>query len=104
MHILDFNMFYLIGANPEHIKLVKSQPTFATGGFIICNANCSSTGLVVPLRALLDKFGLESVYVVTMQGTVLSLGLNFFDSDHRLFQPLVALDYRAFLPCLFSIM
>jgi len=37
-------------------------------GFMVTNANCSTTGLVVPLKALQDKFGpLAKVSVVTMQ-------------------------------------
>jgi aspartate-semialdehyde dehydrogenase len=39
-----------------------------TNGFLVTNANCSTTGLVVPLKALQDKFGpLSRVLVVTMQ-------------------------------------
>ena len=34
-------------------------------GFIITNANCSTTGLVVPLKALQDAFGHISTVVVT---------------------------------------
>src|SRR5271170_7356512 len=37
-------------------------------GFMVTNANCSTTGLVVPLKALQDKFGTFSqVSAVTMQ-------------------------------------
>ena len=37
-------------------------------GFMVTNANCSTTGLVVPLKALQDKFGpLSKVSAVTMQ-------------------------------------
>ena len=37
-------------------------------GFMVTNANCSTTGLVVPLKALQDKFGAFSkISVVTMQ-------------------------------------
>lgn len=37
-------------------------------GFILTNANCSTTGLVIPLRALEKSFGpLESSIVTTMQ-------------------------------------
>src|SRR5271155_2565060 len=37
-------------------------------GFMVTNANCSTTGLVIPLKALQDKFGTFSkVSAVTMQ-------------------------------------
>jgi len=37
-------------------------------GFMVTNANCSTTGLVVPLKPLQDKFGeFSRVSAVTMQ-------------------------------------
>jgi aspartate-semialdehyde dehydrogenase len=37
-------------------------------GYIVTNANCSTTGLVVPLKALEDAFGpLDAVHAVTFQ-------------------------------------
>lgn len=57
-------------ANPEHIAIVPSQQRaqgYTSGGYIVTNANCSSTGLVVALRPLQDAFGLESLFVTTMQ-------------------------------------
>lgn len=58
-------------ANPEHLdtyKTVKAQANGAKKGFQICISNCSTAGLVVPLRALKDAFGpLEAVTVTTMQ-------------------------------------
>lgn len=58
--------------NTEHFALVPHQKRvkgLENGrGFIITNANCSTTGLVVPLKALQDRFGqLEAVTVTTMQ-------------------------------------
>ena len=53
--------------NPEHLDLIKKQNTFAKGGFIVTNANCSTTGLAPPLKALQDAFGLEQVVVSTYQ-------------------------------------
>jgi len=55
--------------NAEHIDVIARQRK-ARGykkGFIVTNANCSSTGLVVVLKPLLDAFGLKKVYVVTLQ-------------------------------------
>ncbi|TFG55125.1 MAG: aspartate-semialdehyde dehydrogenase [Methanomassiliicoccus sp.] len=53
--------------NPDHLELVRSQPTFSSGGFIVTNANCSTTGLAVPLQAIYQKFGLKACYVSTYQ-------------------------------------
>ncbi|BAL80664.1 aspartate-semialdehyde dehydrogenase [Caldisericum exile] len=50
--------------NPDHIEAVKFQ---GTKGFIVTNANCSTTGLVIPLKALLDRFKISDLFVVTMQ-------------------------------------
>ena len=51
--------------NPEHLELLKIQK-YGTGG-IVTNPNCSTIGLVLALKPLADKFGLEAVNVVTMQ-------------------------------------
>ncbi|NLX47476.1 MAG: aspartate-semialdehyde dehydrogenase [Euryarchaeota archaeon] len=53
--------------NPDHIELVRTQATFANGGFITTNANCSTTGLAVPLQAVYKEFGLKACYVSTYQ-------------------------------------
>ncbi|MGB9769963.1 MULTISPECIES: aspartate-semialdehyde dehydrogenase [Caldisericum] len=50
--------------NPDHIEAVKFQ---GTKGFIITNANCSTTGLVIPLKALSRRFRISDLFVVTMQ-------------------------------------
>jgi len=36
-------------------------------GFIVTNPNCSTAGLVLALKPLADAFGLEQVFVVTLQ-------------------------------------
>jgi aspartate-semialdehyde dehydrogenase len=54
--------------NPEHTKLLECQAwRRQSGGFAVTNPNCSATGLVVALAPLQQRFGLESVMVVTMQ-------------------------------------
>ncbi len=53
--------------NSAHLDIVRSQPTYPNGGYIVTNANCSTTGLVVPLKALQEPFGLEQVVVSTYQ-------------------------------------
>lgn len=60
-------------ANPEHLDIfakVKEQQKKGNGngGFQICISNCSTAGLVVPLKALQDKFGpIAAVTVTTLQ-------------------------------------
>ena len=51
--------------NPDHLGLIKKQSY--KKGCIITNPNCSTIGLVLALKPLIDKFGIESVNVVTMQ-------------------------------------
>lgn len=54
-------------ANPEHLDVFKSQKD-SSKGYHVCISNCSTAGLVVPLKALQDKFGpLESVVLTTLQ-------------------------------------
>ncbi|MFA5771468.1 MAG: aspartate-semialdehyde dehydrogenase [Thermoplasmata archaeon] len=50
--------------NPEHLALVEQQKT---DGYIVTNANCSTTGLVLGLKPLNDKFGIERINVATYQ-------------------------------------
>lgn len=51
--------------NADHLELIKSQKY--NGGAIVTNPNCSTIGLVLALKPLIDSFGLEAVNVVTMQ-------------------------------------
>ncbi|MBD3387935.1 MAG: aspartate-semialdehyde dehydrogenase [Candidatus Altiarchaeales archaeon] len=54
--------------NPHHLDLVKVQKeNRGWNGHIVTNPNCSTIGLVVPLKPILDEFGLEWVNVCTMQ-------------------------------------
>jgi len=53
--------------NPDHLQLIKTQATFKKGGFIVTNANCSATGLALPLKAIQGAYGLELVCVSTYQ-------------------------------------
>ena len=52
--------------NSDHLELIKKQK-FSNGGVIITNPNCSTIGLVLALKPIADKFGLEAVNVVTLQ-------------------------------------
>lgn len=51
--------------NPDHVALAKCQ-SFGEGA-ILTNPNCSTIGLALALKPLVDAFGLEQVHVVTMQ-------------------------------------
>ena len=53
--------------NPDHVALVERQRSFAGGGFLVANPNCSITGLVLALRPLADIFEIGSVHVATYQ-------------------------------------
>ena len=47
---------------------IRDQPTYSeTGGYIVTNANCSSTGIAAPLHAINQAFGLRQVFVSTYQ-------------------------------------
>ncbi len=52
--------------NPDHLELARERMR-RRGGAIITNPNCSTSGLVLALKPLLDRFGLEQVHVVTLQ-------------------------------------
>ncbi|KZT29502.1 aspartate-semialdehyde dehydrogenase [Neolentinus lepideus HHB14362 ss-1] len=58
--------------NPSHLSIVPQQKALHSPplkkGFIVTNANCSTTGVVIPLAALEKAFGpLESCIITTMQ-------------------------------------
>lgn len=56
--------------NPSHFDVIAHQKASLglEKGYIVCNANCSTTGVVVALKALEDKFGpLSTVMCTTMQ-------------------------------------
>ena len=54
--------------NREHLSLLESQSwRKSSGGYIVTNPNCSAIGLVLALKPLAERFGLESVFVSTMQ-------------------------------------
>ena len=54
--------------NAPHLALLDTQSwRKQSGGYIVTNPNCSAIGLVLALKPLADRFGLESVFVSTMQ-------------------------------------
>ena len=54
--------------NADHLALIEKQSwRKQSGGYIVTNPNCSAIGLVVALAPLHRKFGVESLFVSTMQ-------------------------------------
>ncbi|RUP43608.1 aspartate-semialdehyde dehydrogenase [Jimgerdemannia flammicorona] len=56
--------------NTDHFTIIPHQRSLHSlrKGFLVTNANCSTTGLVVPLKALQDAFGpFTTIVVHTMQ-------------------------------------
>ncbi|KAJ1907369.1 aspartate-semialdehyde dehydrogenase [Coemansia sp. IMI 209127] len=56
--------------NTDHYSLISGQRAHygLKKGFVVTNSNCSTSGLVVPLKALQDRFGpLNRVIVTTLQ-------------------------------------
>ncbi len=57
--------------NADHLELIETQvwrkQNGGKGGYIVTNPNCSTIGLVMALKPLDDRFGVESVFVSTMQ-------------------------------------
>ncbi len=54
--------------NADHLALIEKQSwRKQSGGYIVTNPNCSAIGLVIALAPLHRKFGIESLFVTTMQ-------------------------------------
>lgn len=54
--------------NIDHLEMLEAQATRkSSGGFIVTNPNCCAIGLVLPLKALETHFGIEKLFVSTMQ-------------------------------------
>jgi aspartate-semialdehyde dehydrogenase len=53
-------------AHLDAIPLQQKNRGYGTG-FIVTNPNCSTAGLVLVLKPLADAFGLEKIFVVTLQ-------------------------------------
>jgi len=54
--------------NADHVELIRSQQWYKDkGGFMVTNPNCSAIGLVLALAPLHRRFGIEKVFVATMQ-------------------------------------
>jgi aspartate-semialdehyde dehydrogenase len=54
--------------NADHLQLIEEQPTRKQcGGYMVTNPNCSTIGLVVALKPIEVRFGIEQIFVTTMQ-------------------------------------
>jgi aspartate-semialdehyde dehydrogenase len=54
--------------NADHLALLETQSwRRESGGYIVTNPNCSAIGLVLALKPLEERFGIESLFVSTMQ-------------------------------------
>ena len=54
--------------NAEHLEVLEQQATRrSSGGYIVTNPNCCAIGLVLPLAPLQARFGIEKLFVSTMQ-------------------------------------
>jgi aspartate-semialdehyde dehydrogenase len=54
--------------NAEHLHLIEEQPSRKlSGGYIVTNSNCSAMGLVLALKPIEERFGIEQIIVTTMQ-------------------------------------
>jgi len=54
--------------NAEHLPLVERQSwRKESGGYIVTNPNCSAIGLVLALKPIVERFGIEAIFVSTMQ-------------------------------------
>jgi aspartate-semialdehyde dehydrogenase len=54
--------------NAEHLHLIEEQPSRSdSGGYMVTNPNCSAIGLALALKPIEVRFGIESIFVTTMQ-------------------------------------
>jgi aspartate-semialdehyde dehydrogenase len=54
--------------NADHLHLIEEQVSRKdSGGYMVTNPNCSTIGLVMALKPIEDRFGIEQIFVSTMQ-------------------------------------
>lgn len=54
--------------NAAHLETLEAQASRqSSGGYIVTNPNCCAIGLVLPLKPLEERFGIEKLFVSTMQ-------------------------------------
>jgi len=58
--------------NLEHVESIKFQNKT---GFIVTNPNCTTTGIVIPLKPIKENFGIRKVLSISMQA-ISGAGIN----------------------------
>lgn len=54
--------------NGDHLEMIEEQAARQqSGGYIVTNPNCSTIGLVMALKPIEERFGIEQIFVTTMQ-------------------------------------
>jgi len=54
--------------NADHLHLIEEQASRReSGGYMVTNPNCSTIGLVMALKPIEERFGIEQIFVTTMQ-------------------------------------
>lgn len=54
--------------NAGHLALVENQSwRRESGGYVVTNPNCSAIGLVLALKPIVERFGIDAIFVSTMQ-------------------------------------
>ncbi|HEY1986504.1 MAG TPA: aspartate-semialdehyde dehydrogenase [Terracidiphilus sp.] len=54
--------------NADHLHLIEEQPwRKESGGYMVTNPNCSTIGLVMALKPIEERFGIDQIFVTTMQ-------------------------------------
>lgn len=54
--------------NADHLPVLEDQSwRKQSGGYIVTNPNCSAIGLVLTLKPIVERFGIEAIFVSTMQ-------------------------------------
>lgn len=69
-------------SNPEHLEMIGTKVSKAKAegkekpGFIVCISNCSTAGLVAPLKPLVEKFGPISLLTTTTLQAISGAGFS----------------------------
>ena len=54
--------------NPKQLDLIEKQKKNRSwNGFIVTNPNCTTIGFTIPLKPILDNFGIKAVHMASMQ-------------------------------------
>src|ERR1700761_162836 len=54
--------------NADHLPILENQSwRKQSGGYIVTNPNCFAIGLVLVLKPLVERFGIDAIFVSTMQ-------------------------------------